>query len=85
MTDGIDRLAIASNGIIGREIAMLRKLRTRLVAAIDRLDGRDATTLIKLGSDIARAVSAIDWQLRDLGIQRKRISMICEEEKGENK
>ena len=85
MTTGIDRLAIASNGIIGREIAMLRRLRTRLVSAIGGLDGHDATTLIKLGSDISRAIAAIDWSLRDLGIQRKRISMICEEEKGKSK
>lgn len=83
MKSGIDRLAHFSKHAIGNEIAALDKLRSRLVGALDSLDGRDAATLIKLGSDISRVVSAIDWRKRDLRIDIRNISSICDEEKEE--
>jgi hypothetical protein len=80
MKSGIDRLAYFSERAIGNEIVALDGLRSRLVGALDRLDGRDATTLIKLGSDISRVVSAIDWRKRGLKMDIRRISAICDEE-----
>ena len=81
MKTGIDRLAHFSQYVISNEIATITKLRSRLVAALGNLDGTDATTLIKLGSDISRVVSAIDWRTRELKINSRTISTICAEEK----
>lgn len=60
------RLAIFARYSLGKELHALKNIRDRLVTSLDHLDGNDSTTLIKLGSDISRAISAIDWRAREL-------------------
>lgn len=81
MKIGIDTLAHFSKHVIGKEIATITKLRSRLVAALDNLNGNDPTTLIKLGSDISRVISAIDWRARELKKDSHAIDGIWNEAK----
>ena len=67
------------------EISAAQSVRKRLAAAIDGLDGHDPTTLIKLGSDVARAIATLDWRLRMMGIRKTQFAKALEDEAGEGK
>lgn len=64
---------------IDDDVAALNNVRDRLAKAIDRLDGSDAVTLIKLGSDISRVIAAIDWRTRELKRRRNTVQNITNE------
>lgn len=67
------------------EISAAQSVRKRLAAAIDGLDGHDPTTLIKLGSDVARAIATLDWRLRMMRIRKTQFAKALEDEAGEGK
>lgn len=64
---------------IDGELHALKDIRSRLVSAIDNVDGRDAATLIKLGSDVSRVIAALDWNAMHLKRKRNTIRRISEE------
>ena len=64
---------------IDDDVVALNNVRDRLAKAIDRLDGSDAATLIKLGSDISRAISSIDWRICELKRRRNTVQNITNE------
>ena len=67
------------------EISAAQSVRKRLAAAINGLDGHDPATLIKLGSDVARAIATLDWRLRMMGIRKTQFAKALEDEGGEEK
>lgn len=64
---------------IDEDVTALNNIRDRLAKAIDRLDGNDTATLIKLGSDISRVIAAIDWRTRELKRRRNTVQNITNE------
>lgn len=62
------------------EISAAQSVRKRLAAAIDGLDGHNAATLIKLGSDVARAIATLDWRLRMMKIRKAQFAKALEYE-----
>lgn len=62
------------------EISAAQSVRTRLAAAIDNLDGHDAATLIKLGSDVSRAIATLDWRTRMMRIRSNQFSEMLEKD-----
>ena len=73
------QLAIYASLVAGHQIGAMKKIRSRIAASLDKLDGADAATLIKLGSDMSRAISALDWRIHELS----RSSIIINEHKKE--
>ena len=63
-------------------ISAAQSVRNRLASALGALDGRDAATLIKLGSDVSRAISALDWRWHMMKIQQKQLDKIVSDEEG---